>query len=320
MSVTTGDTQTIDQLPTVRQRTLKAPVTATCVGLHSGALVTMTILPAEANHGIVFRRTDIDVDGSGGAYIPALWDRVADTRLCSTIANEDGVTVGTVEHLMAALAGCGIDNALVELDGPEVPVMDGSSQPFVDLIKKAGVIDQDACRRIIRVLKPISVETGQGRAELLPASVFSVDFEIDFASDAIRRQHLRLGVVNGAFCKELANARTFGFLHEVEAMRQAGLARGGSLDNAIVIDGDKVMNEDGLRHEDEFVRHKALDAVGDLYLAGGQIIGAYRGERAGHAVNNALLRALFEDPDAWCLDVLSGDEICLALDGGIHAS
>ena len=159
----------------------------------------------------------------------------------------------------------------------------------------------------------------EARAELAPAPVFSLDFEIDFASGAIRRQHLRLGVVNGAFCKELADARTFGFLHEVEYMRKNGLARGGSLDNAIVIDGDKVMNAEGLRHQDEFVRHKALDAVGDLYLAGSQIIGAYRGRRAGHAVNNALLQALFADPDAWCYDVLTGAEKKTAMDGGIKA-
>ena len=225
--------------------------------------------------------------------------------MCSALANEQGMSVGTVEHLMAALAGCGIDNVRIELDGPEVPVMDGSSQKFVDVIRAAGVVALAADRRVIRVLKPVSVET--------------VDFKIEFQSQAIRRQHLQLGVVNGAFCKELANARTFGFMHEVEAMQKAGLARGGSLDNAIVIDGDKVLNDGGLRHEDEFVRHKALDAVGDLYLAGGQIIGAYRAERAGHAINNALPHKLFADPDAWCYDVLRGDESKTAMDGGIKA-
>jgi len=300
----------------VRQRTLRTPGTVKGIGLHSGAPVTMTLHPAAADHGILFRRGDVD---GAGADILARWDRVADTRLCSALANDAGVTVGTVEHLMAALAGCGIDNVVVELDGPEVPVMDGSSKAFVDLIRTAGVVDQNAPRRVIRVLKRISVEQGQARAELAPAPVFSLDFEIDFASDAIRRQHLRLGVVNGAFCKELADARTFGFLHEVEYMRKNGLARGGSLDNAIVIDGDRVINEEGLRHQDEFVRHKALDAVGDLYLAGSQIIGAYRGHRAGHAVNNALLHALFADPDAWCYDILSGAERKTAMDGGIKA-
>ena len=276
----------------------------------------MTLKPASADHGILFRRTDVEGQNQD---IPARWDLVTDTQLCSKISNSDGVSVGTVEHVMAALAGCGIDNVLIELDGPEVPVMDGSSAPFVEMIRQAGVVDQDSQRQVIRVLKSVSVETGQGRAELAPAPVFSVDCEIDFSSKAISRQQLRLGVVNGAFCKELADARTFGFLHEVEAMRQAGLARGGSLDNAVVIDGDRVINEDGLRHDDEFVRHKALDAVGDLYLAGRQIIGAYRAEKAGHAVNNALLKALFDDPEAWCYDVLAGDEQETAVDGGIRS-
>ena len=319
MVVKTADKQqneTRDPQGAVRQRTLRAARAITGIGLHSGAPVTLTLLPAPADHGIVFHRTD--VDGSK-AEIVARWDRVSDTRLCSAIANDHGVSVGTIEHLMAALAGCGIDNARVELDGPEVPVMDGSAEPFVALIRAAGVVDQEIARRVIRVLKPITVETDQGRAELHPSSVFSLDFEIEFSSDAIRRQHLQLGVVNGAFCKELANARTFGFLHEVEYMQKNGLARGGSLDNAIVIDGDRVMNADGLRRDDEFVRHKALDAVGDLYLAGNQIIGAYQGRRAGHAINNALLRALFADPDAWCFDVLAGAEKKTAMDGGITA-
>ena len=300
---------------TVCQRTLKDVAELTGIGLHSGSPVTLRLRPAPADHGILFHRTDVAEDGA----VAARWDRVHDTRMCSAVANEDGVSVGTVEHLMAALAGCGIDNALIELDGPEVPAVDGSSQPFVDMIRKVGVVELAADRRVIRVLKPISVETDHGRAELVLADVFSVDFEIEFQSQAIRRQHLRLGVVNGAFCKELANARTFGFMHEVEAMQKAGLARGGSLDNAIVIDGDTVLNDGGLRHDDEFVRHKALDAVGDLYLAGSQIIGAYRGERAGHAINNQLLRKLFDDPDAWCYDVLTGDESKTAMDGGIKA-
>ncbi len=300
----------------VRQRTLKEAVTLTGIGLHSGAPVNMVLHPAPADYGIHFLRTDV---AEGEAEVAARWDRVADTRLCSAVANDHGVSVGTVEHLMAALAGCGIDNARIELDGPEVPVMDGSSQQFVDLIRAAGVVELSAARRVIRVLKPVAVETDHGRAELSPSPVFSVDFEIEFQSEAIRRQHLSLGVVNGTFCKELANARTFGFMHEVEAMRKAGLARGGSLDNAIVIDGDKVLNDGGLRHDDEFVRHKALDAVGDLYLAGSQIIGAYRAERAGHAINNALLHKLFADPDAWCYDILRGDESKTAMDGGIKA-
>lgn len=308
-------TRTSNAAIAVRQRTLKAPVSCTDVGLHSGAPVSMTLYPAPAGHGVIFRRTDVDDHGD----VPARWDRVSDTRLCSAVANEHGVSIGTVEHLMAALAGCGIDNVLIELDGPEVPVVDGSAAPFVELMRKVGVVEQAAPRRVIRVLKPVFVETEQGRAELLPSPVFSVDFEIEFDTEVIRRQYLSLGVVNGAFCKELAGARTFGFLHEVEAMREAGLGRGGSLDNAIVIDGDEIMNEGGLRYEDEFVRHKALDAIGDLYLAGNPIMGAYKGERAGHAINNKLLRALFADPDAWRYDNLSDAESATAIDGGITA-
>jgi len=299
----------------VPQRTLKAAVTRTDVGLHSGVPVTVTLHPAPADHGVLFRRIDVEHHGD----VPARWDRVSDTRMCSAVANEQGVSVGTVEHLMAALAGCGIDNVLIELDGPEVPVMDGSAEPFVEMVREVGVVEMDAHRRVIRVLKPVSVETEHGSAELIPSPQFSVEFDIDFDTKVIRRQSLSLGVVNGAFCKELAGARTFGFLHEVEAMRAAGLARGGSLDNAIVIDGDKIMNKDGLRYDDEFVRHKALDAVGDLYLAGGPIMGAYKGHRAGHAINNALLHALFADADAWCYDTLSDEESANAIDGGIHA-
>lgn len=197
--------------------------------------------------------------------------------------------------------------------------MDGSSGPFVELIREAGVVSLDKPRRVIRVLKPVVIDNGDTRAELRPAEVFSVDFEIEFDTAAIQRQSVQLGVVNGAFCKELAQARTFGFLHEVEAMRAAGLARGGSLDNAVVIDGDQVMNAEGLRFDDEFVRHKALDAIGDLYLAGAQVVGAYVGRRAGHAVTNALLRALFADADAWKLDVMGADEEAFAVDGGIDA-
>lgn len=299
----------------INQRTLKTTVSCVDVGLHSGATVHMTLHPAPEDHGILFRRTDVSENGD----IPARWDRVSDTRLCTLLSNEFGVSVGTVEHLMAALAGCGIDNVLVELNGPEVPVMDGSSGPFVELIREAGVVSLDKPRRVIRVLKPVVIDNGDTRAELRPAEVFSVDFEIEFDTAAIQRQSVQLGVVNGAFCKELAQARTFGFLHEVEAMRAAGLARGGSLDNAVVIDGDQVMNAEGLRFDDEFVRHKALDAIGDLYLAGAQVVGAYVGRRAGHAVTNALLRALFADADAWKLDVMGADEEAFAVDGGIDA-
>jgi len=300
----------------VSQRTLKQVACCEGVGLHSGISIHISLHPAPAGSGIVFERTDVDADK---AMIPASWDRVVDTRLCSTIGNEQGVRVSTVEHLMAALSGCGVDNARVEIDGPEVPIMDGSSGPFVDLIVKAGLVEQDAARRVIRILKSVEVEIGDSRAVLEPADSCSLDVEIDFKGTAVEEQSLNVGFVNGAFRKELASARTFGFLHEVEAMRAAGLARGGSLDNAIVVDGGKIMNETGLRFDDEFVRHKILDAVGDLYLAGALIVGSFSGARCGHAINNQLLHALFADKDAWCYDVICGDDMKNAVDGGIWA-
>ena len=298
----------------VNQRTLKSSISCSGVGLHSGEKVSLTLNPADTGTGIVFKRTDI---AGGGASIPAKWDHVVDTRLCTTIGNGDGVTVATVEHLMAALAGCGIDNALIELNGSEVPIMDGSAQPFVFLVECAGVVDQDEPRRVIRVLKSVSARDGNGEARLSPGSFLSLDIKIDFDCDAISRQSLSIGIVNGSFAKELARARTFGFLHEVEALWAAGFAKGGSLENAVVVSGDKVLNEGGLRYEDEFVRHKILDAVGDLYLAGAPIIGKFEGVYSGHATNNALLRALFADPEAWKYDAFQGQEGLSAIDGGI---
>ncbi len=300
----------------VRQRTLKNQVSCSGVGLHSGDNITITIKPADVGSGVVFRRVDVT---EGDADIPATWDRVTDTRLCTSIGNEAGVGVSTIEHLMAALAGCGVDNALIEIDGSEVPIMDGSSEPFVFLLKSVGLIEQDAARRIIRIDKPISVEAGDSRAVLEPGPCLTLDLEIDFDSSAVARQSLSLGVVNGSFCRELASARTFGFLHEVEQLRAAGLARGGSLDNAIVVDDGVIMNDGGLRFKDEFVRHKMLDAFGDLYLAGAPIVGRLRGHRTGHALNNALLKALFASPDCWSFDVMRGAEMSTAVDGGIKA-
>lgn len=296
------------------QRTLKGSIQCTGVALHSGVATRLLIKPGEINGGIRFVRTD-----RGDAVIPALWDRVTDTRLCTTLANEQGIAVGTVEHLMAAFAGCGVDNAVVEIDGPEVPIMDGSAQPFVFLIECAGIVEQSAPRRVIRVLKDVVVDDGRNRAMLSPSDRLSVDLEIDFTSVAVSRQAISLGVVNGTFCRELARARTFGFLKEVEQLRAAGFARGGSLDNAIVVNGDQIMNKDGLRYDDEFVRHKALDAIGDLYLAGGYVIGRFSGFCSGHHLNNQVLRALFADSSAWRADVLSPHESRLAIDGGITA-
>ena len=297
----------------ITQRTLKSSVSCIGVGLHSGKPVQLTLNPAPVDAGIVFRRTDRAHD----TPIPARWDRVVDTRMCTTIGDGNGVSIGTVEHLMAALAGCGVDNAVIEVGGPEVPIMDGSSRPFVDMVASAGVVNQDKPRRVIRILKTVSVSTGNGEARLSPGPCLSLDVAIDFASSAVAKQALSIGVVNGSFPRELAGARTFGFLHEVEELWAAGLAKGGSLDNAVVVSGDKVLNEGGLRFDDEFVRNKALDAVGDLYLAGAPIIGQFRGVRSGHATNNALLRALFADVDSWKYDVFRGDEALSAIDGDI---
>lgn len=278
------------------QHTLKASIDCTGVGLHSGVKVAMALRPAAPDTGILFRRTDVP---GGEAMIPARWDAVVDTRLNSTIGNCDGVTVGTVEHLMAALSGCGVDNAIIEVDGPELPIMDGSSAPFVFLIECAGVAEQAAPRRYIEVLKEVSVGDGEHSASLRPCDHFSVSFAIDFAGTLIRDQAFSATLVNGTFRSEIARARTFGFEHEVSQLRAAGLARGGSLDNAIVVSGHRVLNDGGLRFDDEFVRHKVLDSIGDLYLAGGHLLGHFHGHRSGHALNNALLRTLFADDAAW---------------------
>jgi UDP-3-O-[3-hydroxymyristoyl] N-acetylglucosamine deacetylase len=278
-----------------QQKTLKAAIHCRGIGLHSGSRVGMTLHPAAPDSGIVFRRAD-----RGGAEVAARWTNVVDTSLCTTIGNREGVTVGTIEHLMAALAGLEVDNCLVELDGPEVPVMDGSASPFVFLIECAGIAEQDAPRRAVKILKPVTVGDGRKSATLSPDQGFTVSFEIDFDSRAIKRQEIGIAFEDGTFRTEVSRARTFGFLHEVEGMRAAGLARGGSLDNAVVIDGDRIMNEDGLRYADEFVRHKVLDAVGDLYLAGAPLIGHFHGVRSGHALNRQILEALFADPSAWC--------------------
>ncbi len=282
----------------MRQQTLKTPVLLTGVGLHSGAPVVLRLLPAMAGTGIVFERTDVtDRDNR----IPALWNRVVDTRLCTAIANDQGVRVATIEHLMAALRGCHIDNALIQIDGPEVPIMDGSSAPFVDGILRAGIRTQTAARQMIRILRTVSVSEDGKRASLSPGALPLFRGAIDFDHGAIGQQSHEMTLVNGNFVHGLADARTFGFLHEVEWMRANGLGRGGSLDNAIVIGPEGILNPEGLRSPDEFIRHKLLDAVGDLYLAGGQILGEYEGFRSGHALNNALLHALFATKDAWDL-------------------
>lgn len=281
---------------TDRQHTISQSVTCVGVGLHSGAPVHMTLHPAATGHGIVFRRTDVS-EGSG--LIPARFDAVVDTRLGTTLANEHGVTVATIEHLMAALWGCGVDNVLIELDGPEVPIMDGSSEPFVFQIETAGIRAQNAARRAIRVLKPVTVKSGDAEVTLEPFDGFAIDISIDFAHKAISRQVASYDFSRMTFRHMLSRARTFGFEQEVEMLRKMGLARGGSLHNAIVIGEQGVLNREGLRFNDEFVRHKALDAVGDLYLAGAPLLCRVKADRPGHSVNNLVLRALFEDDSAW---------------------
>ena len=283
-----------------RQKTLKAAVHCCGIGLHSGARIDTTLHPAAPGTGIVFRRSDL-----GGRELAADWRNVVDSTLCTTLGTPDDMKVATIEHLMAAFAGLEIDNAVVELDGPEVPVMDGSAGPFVALIECAGIVEQVAPRRGIKVLKPITVGVAGSSASLVPGEGFRLGFAIDFASSAIRCQELSYDFDAQSFKQDISRARTFGFLDDVERMRQAGLARGGSLENAVVISGDRVLNKEGLRYDDEFVRHKTLDALGDLYLAGGPILGHFRGVRSGHALNRQLLAALFADPSAWRLATMA---------------
>jgi UDP-3-O-[3-hydroxymyristoyl] N-acetylglucosamine deacetylase len=278
------------------QSTLKSAVAFTGLGLHSGAPVRMVVRPASADYGIWFKRVDLT---DGDALIAARWDRVTDSRLCTIIANDDGVSVSTIEHVMAALSGCGIHNALIEIDGPEVPILDGSSVPFVSGFLAKGVIAQTVPVRAIRVLKTVEVRDGDAVARLEPADMLEIDFHIDFADAAIGKQGKHLNLANGAFVRELCDSRTFCRQADVDAMHARGQALGGSLENAVVFDGDRVVSPGGLRHADEPVRHKMLDAMGDLALAGAPILGRYTGLRAGHAMTNRLLRALFADPEAW---------------------
>ena len=278
------------------QRTLKKDVALEGIGLHSGRRVRMCLRPAFAGHGIWFRRTDVT---HGDNLIAAAWDNVSDTQLNTRIANADGATVSTVEHVMAALAGCGVHNALIEIDGPEVPVFDGSSMTFAQAILEAGVVEQDAPLSVIRIKQAVRFEQGDAYVELSPADTTEIAFTIDFADAAIGRQSHVQTMANGAFLRELCNCRTFCRQSDVDAMRANGLALGGSMKNAIVVEGAKVLNPEGLRRPDEFVRHKMLDVLGDLSLAGAPIIGRYDGYKAGHAMTNAVLRKLFATPAAF---------------------
>lgn len=278
------------------EHTLAGPAICAGVGVHSGERVRLSIRPAPAGTGIVFVRADVtDRDNR----VPAAGEAVLDARLNTTIANAEGVTVSTIEHLMAALAALGVSNAVIELDGPELPIMDGSALPFVQLLDRAGFRRQETPQRYIEVLEPIEVVEGDKVARLLPCDRYEMAFEIDFASAAVGRQRVDFVVDEQTFRDEIAAARTFGFAHEVEALRRAGLARGGSLENAVVIDGDRILNPEGLRMEREFVRHKALDAIGDLYVLGAPLLARYEGFKGGHALNNKLVRELLARPQAW---------------------
>lgn len=277
------------------QHTLRSSVEFVGVGLHGGQPARVTVRPAAAGTGIWFRR--LDVDGPAG-HIPARWDAVCQSPLCTRLENADGVSVATVEHLMAALAGCGVHNAVIEIDGPEVPILDGSAARFVRGIMARGLRAQGAPIEAIQVIAPVEVRRGAARARLDPAEVMQIEFHIDFEDAAIGTQSKRLNMANGTFVRELCDSRTFCRRADVEAMRAAGLALGGTLDNAVVVEGAEILTPGGLRHADEPVRHKMLDALGDLALAGAPLLAAYTGTRAGHALTNQLLRRLFATPGA----------------------
>lgn len=281
----------------LRQRTLKNPIRATGVGLHTGRKVFMTLHPASADQGIVFRRGDLDpvVD------IKASASAVGDTTLATTLVNPEGVRVQTVEHLLSAMAGLGVDNATVELSANELPIMDGSAGPFVFLIQSAGIQELDAPKRFIRVVKPVEVIDGDKWARFDPFEGFKVSFAINFDHPAFHEetQSATVDFSTTSFVHEVSRARTFGFMRDIEYLRSNNLARGGSTDNAVVLDDHRVLNADGLRYENEFVRHKILDAIGDLYLLGRGLIGSYTGYKSGHALNNKLVRALLSRTDAW---------------------
>ncbi|MBV2209411.1 MAG: UDP-3-O-acyl-N-acetylglucosamine deacetylase [Thermomonas sp.] len=280
----------------LRQRTLKNVIRATGVGLHSGEKVFLTLRPAPVDTGIVFRRTDLEP----AVEMPAQAALVSETTLCTGLSF-DGAKVQTVEHLMSALAGLGVDNVYVELTAPEVPIMDGSAGPFVFLLESGGIVEQNAAKRFIRILEPVEVRDGDKIARFTPFEGFKLDFTVKFNHPAIPETLSRatLDFSTRNYIREVSRARTFGFMRDLEYMRERNLGLGGSMDNAIVLDEFRVLNEDGLRYVDEFVRHKILDAVGDLYLAGHAIIGAYEGYKSGHALNNVLVRALLANPQAW---------------------
>ena len=280
----------------LKQRTLKKQISATGVGLHNGEKVTLTLKPAAIDTGIVFKRADLP----GAPTIQAQPDAVRDTRMCSALEH-NGARVSTVEHLMSALAGLGVDNVMIEVTASEIPIMDGSAGPFIYLLQQAGVVEQPAPKKFIRIKKLIEVKEADKWVKFEPYHGFKMDFTIDFAHPVFENSgsNVKIDFKDNSYIKEISRARTFGFMHEVEYLRANGLARGGSLDNAIVLDEYRILNRDGLRYEDEFAKHKVLDAIGDLYMLGHPLLGAFTAYKSGHALNNALLIALLADADAW---------------------
>jgi len=274
-----------------KQQTVKYQFFLEGIGLHSGKKVKLSFQPAKANNGIKFIRTDLSKDNS----IDALWSNVSSTNLCTTISNDKGASVSTIEHLMSALSGMHIDNANILIDGPEVPIMDGSSFPFVEQLELSGIEKQNINRKTILVKEEIIVKNDYSYAKIIPNKQFSIDFEIEFESNLINKQSCQLQLINGNYKSDISSARTFGFEKDVDYLRSNGLALGGSLDNAVVIGENNILNKEGLRFKDEFVRHKILDSIGDLYLAGNPIQGYFYGNKSGHYLNNQLLRKLFSD-------------------------
>ena len=281
----------ISNISSNQQQTIAQPVSIRGIGLHTGTEVTMKLYPAKVDYGIKFIRKDIKDNN----VIEALWSNVISTKLSTTISNQNGTSVSTIEHLMSALSGLHIDNIKIEIDGPEVPIMDGSSIEFVDLIDQTSTQSLNKKRKILKVKKNVKVVNNDSSVELRPNNQFSIDFEIDFPSKLISKQSCQLQLVNGNYKTDIASARTFGFERDVDILRSNGFALGGSLDNAVVVGESKILNSDGLRYKDEFVRHKILDSIGDLYLAGTPIHGYFFGNKSGHHLNNLLLRSLFAD-------------------------
>ncbi len=289
----------------IAQRTLEHAIRCSGIGLHSGRKIELVLHPAAENSGITFVRSDLGVE------IPARAERVTDTRLCTTIGVGEA-HISTVEHLLSALAGLGVDNARIEVNGAEVPIMDGSSAPFVFLIQCAGIREQSAAKQVLRILKRVEVSQGDKRCALYPAAGFKISYLLDYDHPLLRQRKVSIDFSRQAYTREISRARTFGFLHEVEALQKAGLALGGSLENAVVLDSHRVVNEGGLRYDDECVRHKILDTLGDLSLSGYPIVGAFEGELTGHDMNHQLVTTLLADPSAYRIESLQADDVVVA--------